>query len=72
MLIKIFSISFRHLTQDGIDIISESGQIQDVNNLSKRALDVSRQIYLPCPKHICFLGCIHRIQKVLKIFFLSV
>ncbi|XP_045459478.1 tudor domain-containing protein 3-like [Melitaea cinxia] len=28
-----------HLSQDGIDIISENGQIQDVNILSRRALD---------------------------------
>lgn len=34
---------YRHLTQEGIDTISENGLIQDVNVLSKRALDVSIQ-----------------------------
>lgn len=34
--------TFRHLSEEGIDIITENGQIEDVNILSRRAIDVSR------------------------------
>lgn len=37
------NIFFRHLSQEGIETISENGQIEDINILTKRALDVSKQ-----------------------------
>lgn len=32
---------YRHLSEEGLDIVSENGQIEDINILTKKALDVS-------------------------------
>lgn len=39
---------FRHLSEEGLDIVSENGQIQDVNILTKKALDVSGKCSCIC------------------------
>lgn len=40
-MLPIRFIFYRHLSQEGLDIVSENGQIQDVNILGRKALDVS-------------------------------
>lgn len=39
--VKLISDFFRHLSEEGLDIISENGQIEDIDILTKKALDVS-------------------------------
>lgn len=39
--VKLISGFFRHLSEEGLDIVSENGQIKDIGVLTKKALDVS-------------------------------
>lgn len=39
--VKLIFGFYRHLSEEGLDIVSENGQIEDINILTKKALDVS-------------------------------